>query len=141
MKKLSYVSLLFLCLTLLSTNSFADTTLKLGTDDWPPYEYRTNESNSGAISGYSTEILLATLKQMDVKVSQLIEYPWARGEFLLQKGAIDALYSSTRSKKREQLFYFPDTPLIESKWVMFIKRSDVNRLKFNTLNDLKGKTV
>ena len=138
MKKIllsSIIALLLISLT--SLTAFAQQSLKIGTDDWPPYEFKQN----GKITGYCTEIVEQVFDNMDVKVGELEIYTWARAEDYVFKGKIDVLYSSSKSDKREKYVHFPQEPLISSDWVMFIRKADKNKLKFNSLADLKGKKV
>jgi len=103
-------SSIFFILFSLSGNLLAQEVLNIGCDDWPPYEMKIN----GELTGYATEIIQGTLKQMNIGISNLKIYPWVRAEKLLFKGKIDALFSSSKSEIREKHCYFPDESLVES---------------------------
>ncbi len=138
MKKFSFSSIIALLLISLSSlTTFAQQSLKVGTDDWPPYEFK----QDGKITGYCTAIVEQVFGKMGVKMSELEIYTWARAEDYVFNGKIDVLYSSSKSDKREKYVHFPQEPLISSDWVMFIRKADKNKLKFNSLADLKGKKV
>ena len=120
----------------LSGNLFAQEILNIGTDDWPPYEMKID----GKITGYATEVIQSTLKQMYIDTKIQI-YPWVRAENLVFSGTIDALFSSSKSEIREKHCYFPDEPLLESAWVIFIRKEDQGKLSYRSFEDIKGKTV
>jgi len=132
-----YLSGIFFIILSISGNLMAQESLNIGTDDWPPYEMKVD----GKISGYATEIIQGTLKQMNVGISKLKIYPWARAEKLLFSGKIDALFSSSKSSTREKHCLFPDEQLVESAWVLFIRKEDQGKLSYKSFEDLKGKTV
>ena len=78
---------------------------------------------------------------MWVKIVSNGIYPWARAERFLFAGKIDALYSSSTSKKRREHCHFPEESLIVSPWVLFIRKEDQGKLKFDSFRDLKGKKI
>lgn len=133
-----FVFLIAICLSL---NTHAQTRLKIGTDNWPPYEFYEGGKKSNPVTGFSTEVLVAILHQMKVDFDKIKIYPWARGEIWVFKGKIDVLYSASPSEKRHKYCYRPDEPLIESPWVLFIRKEDEERLKFDSFKDLIGKSV
>lgn len=123
-----------LCLALTCATATAQT-LKIGTDDWPPYEFETG----GKITGFSTEILTAVLEKMQVKFEQPATLPWSRAERMLADGDLNILYSSSKSEKRESFAFFPAEPIVDSKWVLFANKAD--NLTYASLQDLKDKSI
>lgn len=115
----------------------AQTTMRLGTDDWRPYEFE----QENELTGYSVEIVQHVFQQMGIEISSLEIFPWARAEWMVFNGELDALFSVTKSQEREDACFFPSEALIQSDWVLFIRKSDVGQLKFDTFDDLKGKQV
>ncbi|GAK50247.1 extracellular solute-binding protein family 3 [Candidatus Moduliflexus flocculans] len=115
----------------------AQTAMRLGTDDWKPYEFRQEKE----LTGYSVEVVQQVFKQMGIEISSLEIFPWARAEWMVFNGELDALFSVTKSQKREEACFFPSEALAQSDWVLFIRKSDVGQLKFDTLEDLKGKQI
>ncbi len=109
----------------------------IATDDWPPYEYAEN----GEIVGFSTDTIKAVLKTMKVQITTLRIYPWVRAEKLAFDGDVDMIFSASKSDKRMMYCHFPDEPLIISPNLMFIRKADAGRLKFDAFSDLKGHRV
>ena len=124
-------------LPLIAPTAHANDYLEITTDDWPPYEYEEN----GKVVGFSTEIMEAVLKDMNVNISTLKVYPWARAEYMASEGLVDIIYSAAKSDKRMECCHFPDEHLINSPNVLFIRKEDLGKLKFNSFNDLKGHSV
>ncbi|THB81308.1 MAG: hypothetical protein D3926_02715 [Desulfobacteraceae bacterium] len=131
------ISLCILLSVMFTLSSHAKESLTIITDDWPPYEYEANDR----IVGFSTEIVEAVLKDMNVKISSLRIYPWARAETLAFSGKVDMIYSASKSSKRLEHCHFPDEPLIISPNVLFIRKADVGKLRFDSFSDLKGYRV
>lgn len=118
------------------------TSLRIAVDEWPPYEFKTGEPGNQYISGFSTEVVLAVLKQMGVGVNGKIEqYPWARGEKMVIDGSTDVLFTAATNEKRAQVTHYPNESLMESSWSFFIRKEDEKKIKFDSLNDLKGRKV
>lgn len=123
--------------------SFSETArLKIGTDEWPPYEYVMGIPGNECMGGFSTEIILGVFQKMNVSVNGRIEqYPWARGERMIIEGSLDMLYTAATSEKRARIVHYPSESLVESAWSLFIRSEDSGKLKFDTLDDLKGKRI
>ena len=116
--------------------------LKIAVDDWPPYEFKAGEAGNEYITGFSTEVVLAVLKQMGVGIDGKIEqYPWARGEKMVIDGSTDVLFTAATNEKRAQVTHYPSESLMESSWSFFIRKEDEKKLKFDAFNDLKGKRI
>jgi polar amino acid transport system substrate-binding protein len=109
--------------------------LRIGTDDWDPYEVVVD----GKQAGLASEVLVSVLDSIKASHEDIVTYPWSRGEKMLADGDLDVLYSASRSEKREQFSFLPAEPIIESKWVVFANKAD--GLKYGGLDDLKDKTV
>lgn len=113
--------------------------LKLATEDWPPFSYYDQEK--GEVGGLSTEIVNAVLSRMKVTVEGNKVYPWIRTQSLAYDGGVDAVYTASINEERKKHCYFPSEPLVTSQWVLFIKKSNKERLSFNSFEDLKDKRV
>jgi len=139
---MKYAILLIACnvtLLFMPTPVSGEIRLTIGSDHWPPYELAEKDF---VTHGFSTQVVEAVLKRMDVKIEgQIHLYPFARLEHHILHGHIDAAFSLSSNTERQTACYFPEEPLIDSKWVLFIRQKDKNRLTFATLNDLKGKTI
>lgn len=136
------IILLILIICIFSGISAAEQKLRIGTDEWPPYEYASGTPGNDRIEGFSTEVILNVLKKMDVSINGRIEqYPWARGERMVIDGSLDMLYTAATSPKREKIVYYPSESLVESAWSLFIRAEDSERLKYESFIDLKGKRI
>lgn len=112
--------------------------LRVGTDEWPPYEYT---GPDGTVTGFSTDVVRAVMDELGLAHGQFQVLPWARAEAMIFSGELDVLFSASHSEKRLENCYFPEEPLIESPNVLFIRAEDEERLKFDSLEDLRGHTV
>lgn len=87
----------FCCIT--DDNPIPTASLKLITEDYPPYNYAEN----GDIKGLNTGIL----KEICVRLSMQCHFSimaWSRGFGLAQKHSDSAVYSTSRTPAREPLF-------------------------------------
>ena len=46
-----------------------------------------------------------------------------------------------RTSERERICSFPDEPLVQERWVLFVRTADVGKLKFSSFDDLVGHDV
>ncbi len=104
-------------------------------DEWPPYQKVENDN----ISGFSTELVKTVLERMSIKISSLKVYPWKRAITMMEKGQTDALFSANYAKERENFAWYPEEPLIQSPWVLWVREED--GLKFDSFDDLRGKRI
>ena len=49
------------------------------------------------------------------------------------------MYCSLFSKERAKYTYYPNEAIVQAKYLLFIRAEDKNRLKFDSLSDLKNK--
>lgn len=116
--------------------------LTIITDDWPPYEFKAGVPGNEYITGFSTEVILAVLKKRGVGVNDRIkQYPWVRADKMVREGAADLLYTAVNSEEREKETYYAYEPLIDSAWSFFIRKEDEGKIKYDSLDDLKGQTI
>ncbi|WP_243544732.1 substrate-binding periplasmic protein [Pseudodesulfovibrio tunisiensis] len=135
--------LLVLCLALcpargLAGEAYCQPPLRVGLDEWPPYEYF---GQSGKARGLAYEVTVAVLGRMGAKVQQADRLPWSRGLSMLGYGDIDVLVSGVRLKERENLFLYPDEPVAEARWKMFCLFANRENLEFSAPEELAGSTV
>jgi polar amino acid transport system substrate-binding protein len=71
------------------------------TEEYPPLSY----SRDGSLSGVSVEIVREILRRLD-QPDAIMMMPWARGYHLLKTKANVILFSTTRTKEREDLFHW-----------------------------------
>ncbi|MBU1003777.1 MAG: transporter substrate-binding domain-containing protein [Proteobacteria bacterium] len=112
--------------------------LRLGMDEWPPYEYTTAK---GEISGIATQIVLEVFSRMGASVQGIESFPWARGLRRIEAGQLDVLFSGIYDESRLYYVRYPKVELIISRWVFFVRKEDRAHLAYNSLDDLKGHRV
>ncbi|WP_432463440.1 substrate-binding periplasmic protein [Agarivorans sp. QJM3NY_33] len=138
MTKSVFFFLLMCWLTLpVSLLAQAQTLLRVASPEFPPYVYKLE---NGEVGGVVSEIVAEVFQNMGVDYKNTI-YPWARALRMLKVGQTDSLYTIMKSKDREALFHYPDEHLLDARWVFFIRRADVGKLKFDSFDDLKGKRI
>ncbi len=120
----------------LSVNTGAQTELTIATEQWPPYVYEAH----GKIVGYSIDILDKVFAEMGVKTT-MTQYPWARATKLTFSGQADALFHASKHEERMKYCYYPDEPLTDSQYVLFIRKADIGKLVFDSYDDLLGYRV
>lgn len=122
---------MFILIIIYVQNGFAESQFTLLTENWPPYNYQEN----GQVVGISTELVEALFQSANITYKIYVN-PWARSMHMTQTTPNTALFTCSRTLKREKLF----------KWVgpLFPKNLCLYRLKkrndivVNTLNDLKN---
>jgi len=124
----------FVLLLVLITVTLNAKTINIATGYWPPYESIKNVQNPGLC----TEVISNVLTEMKIKAN-FVEYPWKRAVVETFEGRIDALYCAFFSKERAKHTYFPNEAIVQAKYLLFIRAEDKNRLKFDSLSDLKNK--
>lgn len=118
------------------------TKLTIVTDDWPPYEFKTGEPGNESITGFSTEVIMAILNKMNIGINDSIkQHPWVRAEKMLLAGDADLLYTAASNEDREKETYYAYEPLIDSSWSFFIRKEDEGKIKYDSLDDFKGKKI
>jgi len=129
MKK-TFQVILFILAAIVSTFSLCEETIKIVTEEYPPYSY----SENGKITGIATETVEAVLNDLGNETEIKI-YPWARAYKMALNEKNVLIFGLNRTQEREDLF----------KWVGFITsnslaffslqtRSDIG---INSLNDAK----
>lgn len=143
--KATTISVFFAVVLLILTLSICkadEKKLNIITDDWPPYEFKAGDAGNEYISGFSTEVIIAVLKKMNVGINDRIkQYPWVRGEKMVIDGAADLLYTASENPERAKLTHYPSESLMESSWSFFIRAEDSGKLKYNSFDDLKGHKI
>jgi polar amino acid transport system substrate-binding protein len=108
--------------------------LPVGLSEFPPFEYK---NASGKVVGADTEIVEAVLRRAgyvpDFKVQ-----PWARVQQSALRGEFAMVFSMTKSKEREALYWFSE-PINAVKDVFF--KDKKTPLLWKTYDDLKTMRV
>ncbi len=108
--------------------SLAAAELIVYTEESPPINF----SENGKITGSATDIVREVLKRAG-QSDKIEVVNWTRGYKEVQEKANIALYSTTRTEKREALFQWVG-PVARKKWVLFAKKGGP---KIATLEDAK----
>lgn len=106
--------------------------LRMGVDNWPPYEFFDDDRLQG-ISVDLTRLVLAEM-QAEHEVHPL---PWKRALDMLARGEIDMLVSGVKSPKRAAAYLYPEEPLVYSSWRLFVPAHSA----IDNVKALRGKRV
>ncbi len=102
--------------------------LRILTEEFPPFNYMEN----GKISGFSTEIVRAMLKESEI--SATIEmYSWARAFYLAKNVKNVAIYSMVRNDERENQFKWVG-PIYSSRGYVY-RRRDRKDIEISKIED------
>ncbi len=129
MKKYLLTMLLFF----FSVTSYSQE-LVIVTEDFPPYNYM----QDGKISGISTEVVQAVLKQAKLE-SVTKSFPWARAYMLAMHKKNHLIYSIARIPERENLFHWVGA--ISPYQTSFFKLKEREEIKVSNLNDAKKYSI
>ncbi|WHS62646.1 transporter substrate-binding domain-containing protein [Pseudomonas sp. G2-4] len=122
-----------LLMFLAASGSAAEAPLRIVTEELPPY----NMTQNGKVTGMSTEVVQAVLKEIGVE-APIQPMPWARAyELALNEGNV-LIYSIVRTPARESLFQWIGS-LASTKWYLY---SLADRpIKLNSLADAHGHQI
>jgi polar amino acid transport system substrate-binding protein len=68
-------------------------------------------------------------------------FPAKRAWMMVIRGERDGMLATLRTSEGERFCSFPDEPLVRDKWVLFVRKADIGKLKFSSLDDLIGHDV
>ncbi|MEJ1297118.1 MAG: transporter substrate-binding domain-containing protein [Candidatus Sedimenticola sp. (ex Thyasira tokunagai)] len=100
--------------------------LTLITENAPPNSYVENNK----FTGRAVEIVQAVLKEIGMEGHRIHMYPWARGYKMLETKKNIALFATSRTQYRENLF----------KWAGPISDNEVNLYKLKSRKDIRFTT-
>lgn len=102
------------------------------TEEFPPYGYM----EDGELKGVYVDVLLALWKKLGIeKTKQDIKMlPWARGYSDLQSKPGSALFSMSKTEKREQMGFKWVGPINTGSFIAIIAKKD-KAYKFKSLSD------
>ena len=118
------LSILALSLFVISTTSGSAQELILITENAPPNSYIENDKLTGRV----VEIVQAVLKQIGMAGQTIELYPWPRGYKMLESQKNIALFATSRTPHRENLF----------KWAGPIADNEVNLYKLKSRADIQA---
>lgn len=107
--------------------------LRIVTEELPPY----NMTQNGRVTGMSTEVVEAVLKEIGVQAS-IQPMPWARAYELALNESNVLIYSIARTPAREPLFHWVG-PIAPTQWYIY---SLADRpVKLDSLDDAHGHQI
>jgi polar amino acid transport system substrate-binding protein len=125
------LSAVLLCLNVAVAHASGEApVIRIVTEELPPY----NMTENGTLTGMSTEVVQAVLKQVNVQAS-IQSMPWARAYDLALHGENILIYSITRSPEREALFKWVGS-IAPCRWFMYSYAS--HPITLRTLDDARG---
>jgi len=103
------------------------------TENYPPFNFKQNNK----LQGISVDLMLLMLQKIDAKQvrTDIHILPWARAYTTVLEERNTALFSMTRTKKREKLFKWVGP--ISDTTIALIARKD-RHIKITTIKDING---
>lgn len=127
------ILLLLAALVLTAQPALAGGDITVITENAPPLNYTVDGTETGEVTGMATDIVRAIMKKVGNEYPIKV-MPWARGYKMAQEGPRVALFATTRTEQRENLFKWVG-PLAIKKWVFFAKKG--SGVEINSLEDAK----
>lgn len=103
--------------------------IRIVTEELPPY----NMTEGGRLTGLSTEVVQAVLKEIGVQAS-IQSMPWARAYDIALNSENVLIYSITRTAQREKLFKWVGV-IAPMNWYLFAKPE--RNIRLNQLDDAR----
>jgi polar amino acid transport system substrate-binding protein len=94
----------------------------------------------GSLPGFPREVLGRVFAAMGQDAS-FEAVPPNRSWTMIVRGERDGMLAVLRSSERDRICSFPDEPLSQNRWVLFVRASDTGSLKFSSNEDLVGHDV
>ncbi len=107
--------------------------LVIGWEDWPPYEFKDDDGN---FTGVDIDLVSAIIENMNYSTF-FKEVPWKRNLKEIENGTIDITMGASKTPEREAFAYFSD-PYRNESVAMYIRKADVNKYSFTSLDDIIG---
>jgi polar amino acid transport system substrate-binding protein len=94
----------------------------------------------GKVPGFPAEVLGHVFAAMGREAS-FEAIPPNRSWTTIVRGERDGMLAVMRTSERERVCDFPDEPLAQVKWFLFVRMADIGRLKFASFDDLIGHDI
>ena len=94
----------------------------------------------GKVPGFPAEVLGRVFAAMDQEAS-FEAIPPSRAWTMIARGERDGMLAVMRTSERERVCSFPDEPLAQIKWFLFVRTPDIGKLKFASFADLIGHDI
>jgi polar amino acid transport system substrate-binding protein len=127
------IIILFMTLLCIATSVHADESIRLMTEEFPPYQFYESKGENRVITGISVEIIKAVQKKIG-NSDPIKVYPWSRGLKLLAKHKNSALFSTMRTPGRESKYKWVG-PLAKLDMFFFTKAG--SNLGIHSIEDAK----
>ncbi|MCQ6255124.1 ABC transporter substrate-binding protein [Pseudomonas sp. Q11] len=125
--------LMFLAASGSVPDAAAEASLRIVTEELPPY----NMTQNGRVTGMSTEVVQAVLKEVGVEAS-IQPMPWARAYELALNESNVLIYSIARTPAREALFQWVGA-IAPTQWYLYSLAE--RPVKLNSLEDAHGHQI
>lgn len=90
--------------------------------------------------GFGVELLKDVLAGLGHEVSIEI-FPFRRAQMMVIRGERDGILATLGADEEKQFCSFPEEPLVQDRWVLFVRKADIGKLKFSSFDDLSGHDV
>ena len=108
--------------------------MRLGYDLYLGHFKNINDDKS---PGFGVEILRQVFATMHQNVS-IDTLPTNRLWKMVVRGEREGIFPTVRSGERLQICDFPNEPLTHTSYTLFVRKSDVGKLNFHSIDDLVG---
>ncbi|MGE0087710.1 MAG: substrate-binding periplasmic protein [Desulfococcaceae bacterium] len=135
-------AILILCSAFIFISSAVagDKVFKIHCDSTPPFIYWTDDNHT-AVTGLWAETVSSVMRIMGEKHEPFQIFPWGRLLEMGLKGEFDGIFSATMNEERKKVMWYPKEPLMVEPWIFWIRKSDADKLKFTSYEDLKGHRI
>jgi polar amino acid transport system substrate-binding protein len=124
-------------LWILSAGALRAEPLRLVTAD---YLAPNQGKGDGKVPGFPAEVLGQVFAAMGQKAS-FEAIPPNRSWTMIVRGERDGMLAVVRTSARARVCSFPDEPLAQIKWFLFVRTADIGKLKFASFADLTGHDI
>lgn len=99
--------------------------------------------NSGKTVGIDIDIIDYIMNKLGVKYKVILEDSSARIQAINKNSTppFDMIFTYSKNKEREKYLIYPQESHIDFSWNFFIRKEDLGKYKFNSMEDLKGLTI
>lgn len=136
MSKHIQVAVFFAMLALSFSSIAAQHTIKVVTEEWPPYNYTNSE---GKLTGIATQIVKEVLQEAELDYIIGV-YSWGRAFTMARDNKNTLLYTVYKVGDRLDKFQWV-CPLIQTKGVAIYALADREDIQLKSLNDAKQYTI
>jgi len=120
MKQNIFLQIIMCCMifVIIMQNSYCeDKRLVIVGEEFPPFEFVQNKK----VVGIDIDISSQIFNKMNIPVEYHI-MPWSRAWVMIERGAADAVFSTSRKNHREPFVIFPNENMWESQFVFFVRK-------------------